>query len=418
MRILIVTNHFFPENFRINDLALGLVEKGYDVSVLTGIPNYPEGKIYPGYGFFRNVSEEYRGINIRRVPLIPRGSGSAFRLILNYISSTLSFCILAPWVCRKSYDVIFVFETSPATIGLPAVLLKCLRKTPIVFWVLDLWPDSLTATGALNSKSLLWIIRRIIRGIYKNCDEILISSRGFERSVRSIGGFNGEVKYFPNWVEPQMEKTDHSVENAIDLPKGFRILFTGNIGVAQDFPNILDAADKLKHIKEIQWVIVGSGRQLEWLKSEIVRRGLDSQFHLLGRFPVEMMPHFYGQADALLLPLRKEPIFELTAPGKLQSYMSSGVPVIAALDGEGANIVKEAGCGVACDAGNSQSLSDAVLRVYQMPKSERLTMGENGIKYCEKYFSRSLLFDQIDKLLVDTVASKSNTVVDNKRGNI
>lgn len=407
MHILIVTNHFWPENFRINDLASGMVERGHQVSVLTGIPNYPEGKFYSGYGVFRKRSEEYRGIRIRRIPLIPRGNGSSFRLMLNYISSTIAFCFFAPFLCRQRYDVIFVFETSPATIGLPAVLLKWLHRKPIVFWVLDLWPDSISATGALKNRFILWSLRKIIRWIYKNCDELLISSKGFEHSVKLIGGYSGEIKYFPNWVEPEMEIGRPIEVDAITFPTGFRILFTGNIGVAQDFPTILDAAEKLKNILDIHWIIVGSGRNMDWVKSEIVKRELSSQFHLLGRHPVEMMPHFFSQADALLLPLRKEPIFELTAPGKLQSYMSSGVPIIAALDGEGANIVNEAGCGIACSAGNPKSLQDAVISFYKMPKSERINMGENGLRYCEKNFSRVLLFDQLEKLMLNSTKVKS-----------
>ena len=409
MHILIVTNHFWPENFRINDLASGMVERGHQVSVLTGIPNYPEGKFYSGYGVFCKRSEVYRGIRIRRIPLIPRGNGSSLRLMLNYVSSTIAFCVLAPFLCRQKYDVIFVFETSPATIGLPAVLLKWLHRKPIVFWVLDLWPESISATGAFKNRYILWIVRKIIRWIYKNCDELLISSKGFEHSVKSVGGYSGEIKYFPNWVEPEMEIGKRFDVEAITFPTGFRILFTGNIGVAQDFPTILDAAEKLKNIADIHWIIVGSGRNMEWVKSEVVKRDLSSKFHLLGRHPVEMMPHFFSQADALLLPLRKEPIFELTAPGKLQSYMSSGVPIIAALDGEGANIVNEAGCGIACSAGNPMSLQEAVLTFYRMPKPERIKMGENGLRYCEKNFSRVLLFDQLENLMLNsTIVNREN----------
>ena len=407
MHILIVTNHFWPENFRINDLALGMLERGHQVSVLTGIPNYPEGKFFPGYGFFRKRSEEYRGIQIHRVPLIPRGNGSSFRLMLNYVSSAIAFCFLAPFLCRKKFDVVFVFETSPATIGLPAVLLKWIYKKPIVFWVLDLWPDSISATGALKNNFVLWLVKKMVRQIYRSCDEILISSKGFEGSIRAVGGFSGEIKYFPNWVEPEMESDNPSATIGMELPKGFRVLFTGNIGVAQDFPTILEAAERLKWIDDLHWIIVGNGRKTEWVKSEVTRRGLNSQFHLVGRHPVEMMPHFFSQADVLLLPLRKEPIFELTAPGKLQSYMSSGVPILAALDGEGASIVNEARCGIASRAGDPTMLRDAVLSFYKMPKSERMEMGERGLRFCETKFSRSVLFDQLETLLVN-VAEKCN----------
>lgn len=403
MHILVVTNHFWPENFRINDLALGMVERGHEVTVLTGIPNYPEGKFYPGYGLFRKRAEEYRGIKIHRIPLIPRGSGSTWHLLLNYVSSAIAFCFLAPFLCRKKFDVVFVFETSPATIGLPAVLLKWIYRKPLIFWVLDIWPDSISATNALKNRYVLWLIRKIVRQIYLNCDELLISSKGFERRVQSVGGFKGDIKYFPNWVEREMGGSKSTSSNGVEFPKGFRILFTGNVGMAQDFPTILDAAERLKGIADLHWIIVGNGRNLEWVKSEIARRDLNSQFHLLGRHPVEMMPQFFSEADVLLLSLRKEPIFELTAPGKLQSYMSSGVPILAALDGEGANIVNEAQCGIACGAGDSESLTKAVLSFYQMPKPERIEMGIRGQRYCEKHFSRELLFDQLELLFHQSI---------------
>ena len=375
MHVLIFTNHFSPESFRINDLAFGLVERGHEVSVVTGLPNYPEGKVYSGYGYFKRRREVINGVSVCRIPLIPRGRGRSINLVLNYLSSAFYFCTLAPFLCRAKYDVIFVFETSPVTIGLPAIVMKWLKRIPIVFWVLDLWPDSLSATGAVTNSFILSMVRNVVRFIYKRCDRILISSRGFEKSVEAVGGYDHKVDYFPNWVEPQMATTNCDAFGELPaLPAGFRIVFTGNIGVAQDFDTILNAATMLSDRKDIQWVIVGDGRQVDHVREEISKRGLQDCFHLVGRFPLETMPYFCDAADALLLPLRDEPIFALTAPGKLCSYLASGKPVIAAINGEGANLVEEAQAGVACHAEDPAGLRDAVLKLYETPESERKAM--------------------------------------------
>lgn len=411
MHLLIVTNHFYPENFRINDLAFGLVEKGHQVSVLTGLPNYPAGKIFPGYGIFRRRHETVKGVRVRRIPLIPRGRGRAINLLLNYLSSALCMCTLAPFVCREKYDAIFVFETSPVTIGLPAIVLKWLRRIPIVFWVLDLWPESLSATGSVRNRFLLGLVRRLVRFIYRHCDRILVSSRGFESRIREVGGYQGPIEYFPNWIEPEMLAPVRQEKAELPtLPDGFRIVFTGNIGVAQDFPTILSAAESLAEYSDLQWVIVGDGRQWEWTRAEVSRRKLESCVHLLGRFPLETMPWFYDAADALLLPLRNEPIFALTAPGKLQSYLASGKPVIASIEGEGAEMVRQARAGVTCQAENPQALAEAVLRLYRMPLAERRQLGANGQEFATRHFDRQMLFDQVEERLLAVVGRSEQRV--------
>ena len=382
MRILIVTNHFWPENFRINDLALGLRERGHQVAVFTGVPDYPEGRFFPGYGISKRRFEEYQGIKIARFPLIPRGKGRAWELVLNYLSSALCSCLVAPFYCRDKYDIIFVFDTSPITIGLPAILLKKLKTIPLVFWILDLWPESLSATGAVRSSNLLELVRKMVRFIHSRCDQILISSRGFERSVRDTGGYEREIVYFPNWVEPEylqpVINADHW--DLPEMPEGFRIMFAGNIGAAQDFDTILSAAELLSPYQDIHWVIIGDGRMADWVKNEVAKRELSSRFHLLGRYPAELMPRFFAQADAMLMTLKREPIFALTAPGKLQSYMACGKPIIAGLDGEGAALVREAQAGMTCPAESPTELAGRVLELYGMTPEARRMLGENGRK--------------------------------------
>ena len=253
MRILIVSQYFWPENFRINDLAVGLKEKGNDVTVLTGIPNYPQGKIFPGYNLFAK-KEIYKGIKIQRVPLLPRGKGGKLNLILNYLSFFISASFLAPFYCREKYDVIFVFACSPIIQALPAIFLKKIRHSSLMLWVLDLWPESLTATKAVRSPLILKWVEKLVKFIYNQSDLILVSSRGFIPSISAKGVVLEKIVFFPNWAEdiykpvkPENAKLPLAVNN---FPKGFKLMFAGNIGVAQDFQTILTAFEILKNYKK------------------------------------------------------------------------------------------------------------------------------------------------------------------------
>lgn len=396
MKVLIVSQYFWPENFRINDLAAGLVERGHEVTVLTGIPNYPDGKFYSGYSLFRNRRENYKGVTVLRVPLIPRGNGGGLRLILNYISFAISASIIGPICCKGKYDLIFVFQMSPVTMGIPAIVLKKLYKIPIFFWVQDLWPESLAATGSIKSKFILSAVGKVVTFIYRRCDWILIQSRTFFDSIVHQGGEADRILYFPNSAEKIFSTGPSPLENMPILPKGFKIMFAGNIGAAQDFETIISAAEGLKSYKDIQWIIIGDGRMRGWAEIEVKNRGLSNSVHFLGRYPLETMPTFFAQSDALLVTLKKEPIFSLTIPSKIQSYLACGKPIIAAIDGEGANIIEEASAGYTCPGGAPDALSQAVLKMYRVPKLEREKMGMNGRKYYESNFDRDVLMDKLE----------------------
>lgn len=399
MRILIVSQYFWPEHFRINDLAEGLVERGHEVTVLTGSPNYPEGKIFAGYGYV-NAPETHNGVRILRVPLIPRGRGSGLRLALNYLSYLVSASLLGPFLCRGSFDLIFVCQLSPVTVGIPAALLKRLKRAPILFWILDLWPESIVAAGGVRATWVYKGLDAVVQYIYKHCDRILYTSKGFASSIQSRGVEPSRLSYFPNWVEPAPEAVGAP---PVELPKGFRILFAGNVGEAQDFGTILDAAERLRDHPNIQWIILGEGRQWSWVKEQVEARGLSSCFHLLGRFPADTMPSFFSQADALLVTLKRDPVFALTVPGKVQSYMACGKPILAALDGEGARLIQEAQAGLAVPSGNALDLAASVLKLSQLPPNERYKMGKSAKHYCDIYFSREELFEELEFHMKDLV---------------
>jgi colanic acid biosynthesis glycosyl transferase WcaI len=394
MRILIVSQYFWPENFLINNLAVGLVERGHRVTVLTGSPNYPQGSFFEGYGFF-NRSEDYHGVRVVRVPLLPRGGGGGLRLALNYLSFAACASLAGPLLCRGGHDLVFVFEPSPITVGIPALILRKLLRAPLLFWVQDLWPESLSATGALRSPRLLAQVGRMVRQIYRRCDLILVQSRAFTDSVVDQGADPGRIRYFPNSAEKVFAGPAPSCPVQPALPDGFRVVFAGNIGAAQDFETIIAAAEELKGYRDIQWIIIGDGRMREWAQARVLALGLGGNFHFLGRHPVEAMPAFFSAADVLLVTLKKQKIFALTIPSKVQAYLACGKPVIAALDGEGARIVAEAGAGLSCPAEDPAAFARTVLEMYQTPKAGRDRMGVNGKAYYRANFDRDLLLDRL-----------------------
>ncbi len=411
MNILIVSNHFWPEDFRINDLALGINDRSHKVTVLTGVPNYPSGSFFPGYGIFKKYKEDFKGIQIFRAPLIPRGDGSGVRLALNYATYAISSCLSAPFFCREKYDVILVFESSPVTVGLPALVLKKLKSVPIMFWVQDLWPETLSATGVVRSERVLGWVGKIVSYIYRGCDQILVQSKAFSASVEQLAPSSTPIRYFPNTAEDlyqPLQLEDEAPECAM-MPKGFRVMFAGNIGVAQDFGTILDAAEYLKSYPDIHWVIIGNGRRRVWVEQEIKKRGLQEVVHLLGRHPMEAMPRFFSLADALLVTLKKEPIFALTIPSKIQSYLACAKPIIAGLDGEGARVVEESGSGFTCPAENPEALAESVLSMYQLSPQERTKMGARGREYFDQEFERTMLLDRLEGWMKELVAQTGET---------
>ena len=409
MRVLIVTQYFWPEDFRINDLALGLHGRGHEVTVYTGKPNYPHGRFFPGYGFFGRAREDYQGVRVIRAPLLARGRGGGLSLFLNFASFALLGSLLAPLRCTGRYDAILVYEPSPVTVGLPALVLKAFKRAPVLFWAQDLWPETLSATGAVRAPWVLSMVDRLVRFIYRHCDLVLVQSRAFSPHVQAQGVPSEKIRYYPNSAEAvyqpmgvELQAAEHQL-----LPPGFRVMFAGNIGVAQDFETILGAAERLKAERDIHWVILGDGRMQAWVEAEIERRNLGATVHLLGRHPVESMPRFFALADALLVTLRNEPIFSLTIPTKIQSYLACGRPIVAALGGEGARIVRESGCGVAVDAGAAAALADAVRQLHGMPAAEREAMGRRGRDYFEAHFERSMLLSRLEQWMLELAGAQS-----------
>jgi glycosyltransferase involved in cell wall biosynthesis len=411
LRILVVTQYFWPENFRVNDLVGEWVRRGHQVTVLTGLPNYPAGKIFEEYCQSPNDFVQYEGAEVVRVPMLSRGTG-AMQLVLNYLSFVLGAILVGTWRLRGNKpDVIFVFEPSPVTVGLPAVWFGKLKQSPVVFWALDLWPETLVAVGAVRFAWVLRWVGQMVRFIYNRCTLVLGQSNAFLGSIGKYCDDKTKIRYFPSWAEDVFSnKTDFRAPELIDAPCVFTVLFAGNVGEAQDMPAVLNAAERLRGNEKIRWVIVGDGRKLDWLRSEVRQRGLADQVLLLGRFPVERMPSFYAHADALLVSLKRDPVFSMTIPGKVQSYLMAGIPVIGMLDGEGAAVIQEANAGLTCEPGDGAGLAQAVLTLLEMAPQERARLGLNGQLYAQHVFGRSQLMDRMEGLLAEAVAIKKSTV--------
>ena len=398
MRILVITQYFWPESFRINDLATALTERGHLVTVLTGMPNYPSGQFFAGYGPCAPTSERFGTVDVVRVPLVSRGRYRGLRLMLNYLSFALMASLLGPLRCRGKFDVIFVYGPSPVTVALPAVLMRWLKQTPLLFWVQDLWPESLSATGAVTSRWALGLVAKLVTFIYRRCDRILVQSQGFVARIAALGADVSRIRYFPNSAEALYRPlpADANTPEAREIPAGFRIMFAGNLGTAQAFETILAAADALKSYRDIFWVILGDGHAKDWIQREVAARDLGAQVRLLGQRPVQQMPGYFSHADVLLVTLRRDPIFALTVPSKVQSYLACGRPIVAALDGEGAAVVEKSGAGLVCAAEDAIGLAEKILLLYRMSPSARETMGSKGRAYYEATFDRDRLLRQLE----------------------
>lgn len=396
LRILVLTQYFWPENFRINDLVEELAARGHYVTVLTGEPNYPGGKVFDEFAADPGRFSSFKGVEVLRIPMLPRGTGS-IRLMLNYLSFVLSGLTVGAWKLRgRKFDTIFVFMISPITAVLPAILQRRLKRASLFVWILDLWPETLSAVGVVKSRRILALVGRLVSYIYNRTDHILVQSQAFVANVRRYAQPGARVSYFPGWAEPVFAGDLSTIQPAPELERfsdSFNVLFAGNVGEAQDFPAILDAADALSDRPDIRIVIVGDGRATPFLESEIRRRGLEQRMVLLGRFPLERMPSFFRAADALLVTLKREPIFAMTIPGKVQSYLAAGVPLLAMLDGEGARVIEELGAGLTCPAGDGRALADRIRTLADMEPAQREALGHAAKEGSEREFGRVRLID-------------------------
>jgi len=399
MKILIVSQYFWPEEFRINNLAIDLIERGHEVTVLTGNPNYPKGKFFKGYGF-KFVHENFQGVNVLRIPIIARGDGSSIRLVLNYFSFAFNGSLFALFL-RQKFDVSLVFAISPITAVYPALVHKFFYKSKVNLWIQDLWPESVNAAGKINSSFILRCLTKMVRQIYKLSDKVLVQSESFFLSVEEKGVTKDQLRYLPNWAEDIFCNASNvsKLKYTEIMPEGFKVMFAGNIGEAQDFDSIIKSAVLTKDIPEIKWIIVGDGRKKSWLKNEVVQLGLQKTVFLLGSYPVQEMPNFFVHADIMLLSLKDEHIFSMTIPAKVQSYMAFGKPIVGMINGIGANVIRNADCGYVCNAADYKTLAKNIVEAYKLEPTILSQKGVNGRNYYHQNFSKKVIIDNLIRIL-------------------
>lgn len=405
MRILILKQIYPPEPGKLGpELAQTLQEMGNDVTVLTGFPNYPTGKLYPGYRLRPWMKETLEGIPVVRVPLFPDHSRSGVRRALNYLTFALSATLLPPFLMRRP-DVIFVYHP-PLTIGLPAWVLSRWWRAPFLYSIADMWPETLEATGMVTNASVLNGVGKFAKWIYGRAAAIRVISPGFREDLINKGVPPEKITVIPNWVDTALyapEPPDSVWAEDIGLAGKFNVMFAGNIGEAQGLEAVLAAAQMLSDVPELQFVLVGDGVALPRLREQA--RNIPN-VRFLGRYPAESMSKLYALADVLLVHLKDEPLFRITIPHKIMTYMATGKPILAAVSGDAANAVTEVDAGIACPPENPELLAHTVRTFMAMSATERRSMGECALVAAHERYNCKSLVGQIEALMRSLISNR------------
>lgn len=404
MRILIISQYFKPESFRINEVVESLVSLGYKITVITGKPNYPYGKIQKGYKPFKITIDQKDYLEIIRLPIIPRGQNSKIQLFFNYLSFIFSCTLLGLWKIRKkNFDIIYCYAPSPILQAIPGIIYSKISGKPFVLNVQDLWPESLSATNNINNKLVLNIIRKIVMKIYKNSNLILVSSKSF---INSINKFvpQKKIKYFPNSVSSDFlhPKSIFSEEINAVFDKGFNCVFAGNLGEAQSIETIVEASELLRDLKNLKIVIIGDGKKLAWLKNQKNLKKLENLI-ILGWISNEKIPYILSKASCLLVSLKDHKIFKMTVPNKIQAYLAIGRPIIGSIGGEAAEIIQESKSGIVCKPENSDLLSKAIRKLYSSSEKDLNKMSTNGRNYFLSHFEHNQLIELLEEHFKDLI---------------
>ena len=402
MKLFVVCQYYKPEPFRISDICEELVRRGHEVTVLTGVPNYPMGRIYEGYRHGEHRRETVQGVEVRRCFTIGRRRGAIWRFLNYYSFAISSKCAAArPGFGPASggdFDVVLVNQLSPVMMAKAGVKYAKKHGVPLVMYCLDLWPESL-CTGGIRKGSFVYNVFHKVSGrLYRACDRILMTSQGFEKYLSEEFGIEKDkLCYLPQYAEGLFDAPAAEINDANGI---INLLFAGNVGAAQRVDLIVRAAAVTeKKGLPVRWHIVGDGSELAACKQLATELGVENViFH--GRHPVEEMPMFYAKADAMLLTLDDDEVISYTLPGKIQSYMAAGKPVIASANGETPRTIKDAGCGLCAAAGSAESLAEVAERFVSMPESERLEMGRKSAEYYSANFRREIFMDKLEMELM------------------
>jgi len=398
--ILVISQYFYPEQFRINDICTEWVKRGYKVTVLTGIPNYPYGKYFKGYGVFKKRKEQYNGMKIIRIPIIPRGKNSIM-MILNYISFVICGFFWKLFTKVKA-DIVFIFEVSPMTQALPGVWYAKRRKIPCFLYVQDLWPENVEIITGISNKLVINSIGKMVDNIYKNCDQIFTTSESFTHSIKNRGVDKNKIVFWPQYAEDIFKPISCTPIDEIPNNGALNAIFAGNIGKAQGLELLPKVAKRLKdlnHKKDIVFNIVGDGRYKEELIQTVNNLNVNNYFNFISRQPQERIPAFYSSCNIGLLCLNDNPIFKMTIPAKLQTYLASGLPIFASASGEVKKIIKDSNAGICVYPGDVDSFCEELINYSRLENSQIETYASNARNYYLRNFNKSDLLDIMDSYI-------------------
>ena len=408
-KVLVVSQYFWPESFRVNELVEKLIARGYQVDVITGVPNYPGGAIFKDYRDNPENYKTYKNARVHRIKMWPRGN-SKLSLIANYLSFMVSCSFFLVFKYRKKdYDAVLAVQLSPVLSVVPALLYGKKQKIKVLTWVLDLWPDSVVAVDGAKNKLILGALSSISSWIYKSSDKVLITSKGFKNRLKSLGVNESKIVYFPQWVEDstreEFDSEGLAYKNIRDLLMPYedklKIIFTGNLGEAQDLVSVINGISLNSQRDKFVLLLVGDGRARESIEQLISNLSLNDSVVMLGQFPSEVMPMFYFNSDALLVSLADEPLFALTLPGKVQNYLQAGRPIIGMINGEGATVLRESGSAIVVPAGDCNKFSTAI---DELLDADPLTLEKKGLAataYAQKHYQSKVLVDRLVAIIED-----------------
>ena len=406
MNVLFISQYFHPEPFSNNEIAQALVERGHDVEVVCCVPNYPEGIFYEGYSNAKRRTEKWGKVRILRARTKARGKGR-LSLFLNYLIYPPAALTTIAKKGVGDYSVSFTSMPSPIFQCIVALVLKRRRGVPAVYWVQDIWPESLVNTLGLTNRPIKLFLTKLCSYLYRGADLVLIQSEAFRPRLESMGVHSSRIAFFPNTAPDEFIPLDKSAVDpaiiAMVPPASLRLMFAGNVGESQNLDLIVQAAAKLRHHHSIQWVIVGSGRDLERIQQSITSAGLDDIIKPVGRHPTNKMPDFYALADAMIISLKDTEIFKLTVPYKLQTYMGAGKPVIGSISGETKRIIEQANMGYCAEAEDLKGFCAAVMQFASLSIEQRRHLALNARNYFNAHYNAENVFNGLEEKLLSVV---------------
>lgn len=397
-RILVVSQHYWPENFRVTDLCEGLVAQGIEVDVLCGLPNYPMGNLFEGYSYLSPRRQTHNQVEIFRAGEIPRKGNTGPMIFLNYVSWPLFSLFSLPRLHGRKYDAVLCYNTSPVLMSFPAIVYAKLHKIPLTNYVLDIWPENLYSVLPIKNKLLRGIAQAVSNWHYRRADRLIAMSHSLakrlsEESKKPLDS----IAIIPQYCEDFYAQPADCSALRRQFGDKFHLIFTGNFSPAQSLETVIEAIciAQQKGFSQLHLILVGDGMSRPALEKLVKDKQAEEFITFYGSVPPQKIPEFCALADGLICPLADSPDLGMTIPAKLASYMASGTPILASITGEGAAAVQQADCGFATPAGDAAALADAMIQLYQLPPQRREELGKNAFQWYQSHYQRSTLLSQL-----------------------